>query len=112
GGKDVDVRGPEWSYGGAKLEFGARAGASSGLDLWMLDVAAGRCTQLTSDNGRTIGGAGVKIHNFDPVFAPDGSVVFASTRAGTLTLKTFQPNADLFRVGPNLDFSNPEQMTF
>src|SRR3954468_4129905 len=78
----------------------------------MLDVGAGRCTQLTSDSGRTVGGAGVKLHNFDPAFAPDGSVVFASTRAGTLTLKTFQPNADLFRVGPNLDFSNPEQMTF
>ena len=27
---------------------------------------------------------GVRVHNFDPVFAPDGSVVFASTRAGTL----------------------------
>ena len=54
----------------------------------------------------------VRVHNFDPVFAPDGSVVYASTRSGTLTLKTFLPNANLFRVGPNLDFANPEQMTF
>ena len=56
--------------------------------------------------------APVKVHNFDPVFAPDGSVVFASTRAGTLTLAKYLPNSNLYRVGPNLDFSNPEQMTF
>src|SRR5262249_4363468 len=49
---------------------------------------------------------------FDPVFAPDGSVVFASTRSGTLTQKRYLPNADLFRVGPDLNFGNPEQMTF
>src|SRR5947208_45239 len=55
---------------------------------------------------------GVRVHNFDPVFAPDGSVVFASTRAGTLTLRNFLPNSDLFRVKPDLDFSNPQQMTF
>ena len=54
----------------------------------------------------------MKVHNFDPVFAPDGSVVFASTRAGTLTLAKFLPNSNLYRVGPDLDFSNPEQMTF
>jgi mono/diheme cytochrome c family protein len=109
-GKDVDVRGPEWSYDGTKVIFAARPGAASGLDLWLLDVAGGTCRQLTNDNGRQMGG--VRVHNFDPVFAPDGSVVFASTRAGTLTLKTVLPNADLFRVGPSLDFANPEQMTF
>jgi hypothetical protein len=109
-GQDVDVRGPEWSYDGTKLVFAARPGAGSGLDLWLLDVGGGTCRQLTSDAGRAVGTT--RMHNFDPVFAPDGSLVFASTRAGTLTLKTFQPNSDLYRVGPNLDFSNPEQMTF
>jgi WD40 repeat protein len=109
-GKDVDVRGPEWSYDGSKIIFAARPGAASGLDLWLLDVAGGTCKQLTSDNGRVVNG--VRVHNFDPAFAPDGSVVFASTRAGTVTLKTFLPNSDLFRVGPSLDFSNPQQMTF
>jgi hypothetical protein len=110
-GKDVDVRGPEWSYDGAKLIFAARPGAATGFDLWELDVAGGSCKQLTTDNGRAVNG--VTVHNFDPVYAPDGSVVFASTRAGTVTLKTFLPNADLFRVlAPGLDFANPQQMTF
>jgi hypothetical protein len=110
-GKDVDVRGPEWSYDGAKVIFAARPGAASGLDLWELDVAGGTCKPLTSDAGRLV--KGVRLHNFDPVYAPDGSVVFASTRAGTVTLKRFLPNSDLFRVtAPGLDFGNPQQMTF
>ena len=90
--------------------FAARPGAASGLDLWLLDLAGGSCRQLTHDGGRQVNG--VRVHNFDPVFAPDGSVVFASTRAGSLTLKNFLPNSDLFRVKPDLDFTNPEQMTF
>jgi hypothetical protein len=109
---DVDVRGPEWSYDSTKLVFAARPGAGSGLDLWLLDMAGGTCKALTSDGGRMVPNTSVRVHNFDPVFAPDGSLVFASTRAGTLTLKTFQPNSDLWRVGPTLDFTNPEQMTF
>jgi hypothetical protein len=109
-GADVDVRGPEFSYDAKKVIFAARPGAASGLDLWLLDLSAGSCTQLTHDGGRAVNG--VRVHNFDPVFAPDGSVVFASTRAGTLTLKNFLPNSDLFRVKPDLDFSNPQQMTF
>ncbi|HEX2549993.1 MAG TPA: hypothetical protein VHK64_00240, partial [Nocardioidaceae bacterium] len=101
---------PEWSYDGRSVVFAARVGAASGLDLWLLDVAGGTCRRLTSDNGRMING--LRVHNFDPVFAPDGSVVFASTRVGTLTQKTGLPNANLYRVGPGLDFANPEQMTF
>jgi hypothetical protein len=108
----ADVRGPEWSYDGTKLVFAGRPSAASGLDLWMIDLGAGgACTQLTADGGRLQGD--VKVHNFDPVFAPNGAVVFASTRSGTWTQKTFLPNSDLFRSGPNGDFTPPiEQMTF
>jgi hypothetical protein len=108
----ADVRGPEWSYDATKLVFAARPTASSGLDLWLLDTAASpaTCTPLTTDGGRLVNG--VRVHNFDPVFAPDGNIVFASTRAGTLTLKYFRPNADLYRTRAPMDFSNPEQMTF
>jgi len=106
----VDVRGPEWSYDGTQLIFAARPSAASGLDLWVVGSDGTNCQQLTKDNGRMMGP--VKVHNFDPVFAPDGSVVFASTRSGTLTQKTYLPNSDLWRVGPGLNFSNPQQMTF
>src|SRR6185295_7675011 len=97
----ADVRGPEWSYDGSKLIFAGRGSASVGLDLYMLELVGGTCTRLTNDAGRMAGS--VRVHNFDPVFAPDGSVVFASTRAGTLTLAKYLPNSNLYRVGPSLD---------
>jgi len=107
----VDVRGPDWSYDGTKLIFAGRASQTVGLDLFMIDLGAGgACTQLTTDAGRIQGN--VRVHNFDPMFAPNGAIVFASTRSGTLTQKTFLPNSDLFRTGPNGDFGAIEQMTF
>jgi Hydrazine synthase alpha subunit middle domain/WD40-like Beta Propeller Repeat len=110
GRTDLDVRGPEWSYDGERLVFAARTGAAGGFDLWLLDVAAGSCRRLTSDDGRLAGP--VRTHNLDPVFAPDGSLVFASTRSGTLSLKRLLPATNLFRVGPTLDFGKVEQMTW
>jgi hypothetical protein len=109
-GGNVDVRGPEWSYDATKLVFAARTAATSGFDLWVLDVAGNTCRRLTNDDGRMAGP--VRTHNFDPAFAPDGSLVFASTRAGTLTLKKLLPNADLYRVGPTLDFGKVDRMTW
>ncbi len=91
---------------------------ASGLDLWLLDVAGGTCTKLTNDAGRMVGGTNVRVHNFDPVFAPDDTIVFASTRSGTLTQRNMLPNSDLFRVKPSAtgtfsyDFGSPQQMTF
>ena len=106
-----DVRGPDFSYDGTKLIFAGRASQAVGLDLFLIDLAAGgACTQLTTDAGRIQGN--VRVHNFDPMFAPNGAIVFASTRTGTLTQKTFLPNSDLFRTGPNGDFAALEQMTF
>ena len=81
-------------------------------------MAGGSCQRLTSDNGRIVNGTGIRVHNFDPVFAPDNTIVFASTRSGTQTLRTMLPNSDLFRVGPSTpgtfsyDFGSPQQMTF
>ena len=105
----ADVRGPEWSYDGSKLIFAARPNAAGGFDLYELTIG-GACTQLTHDGGTMKNG--VRVHNFDPVYAPDGTIVFASTRAGTLTLKRLLPNADLYRVAPGGDFGNPTQMTW
>jgi hypothetical protein len=110
GRTDLDVRGPEWSADGERLVFSARLGEAGGLDLWLLEPRRGACRRLTHDNGRRDGG--VRVHNFDPVFAPDGSLVFASTRAGSLTLKHRLPGSDLWRVGPDLDVARAERMTF
>src|SRR5688500_13503759 len=39
---------------------------------------------------------GVLTHDFDPAYAPDGRIVFASTRRGRRTAAALQPNADLY----------------
>jgi Hydrazine synthase alpha subunit middle domain len=112
GRSDLDIRGPEWSADATKLAFAVREGEGGGLDLWLLEnpgAAGARCRKLTSDNGRRQGP--VRVHNFDPVFAPEGSLVFASTRRGSLTLKRMLPNADLYRVGPDLNFGNVDTVT-
>ena len=81
-------------------------------------MAGATCTRLTNDNGRIVSGTNVRVHNFNPAFAPDNTIVFASTRSGTQTLRNMLPNSDLFRVAPSAaggfsyDFSSPEQMTF
>ena len=93
GRTDLDVRGPEWSYDGSRLVFAARAGAGGGFDLWLLEPAGPGCRRLSSDEGKTVGP--VRTHNLDPVFAPDGSLVFASTRSGTLSLKRLLPATSL-----------------
>jgi hypothetical protein len=112
GRSDLDIRGPEWSADASKLAFAVREGEGGGLDLWLLQnpgAAGASCRKLTSDNGRRQGP--VRVHNFDPVFAPDGSLVFASTRRGNLTLKRMLPNADLYRVGPDLNFGSVDTVT-
>ena len=106
----ADVRGPEFSYDATKVVFAGRTSATSGLDLWSVDVAGGACTRLTNDDGRMQGP--VKVHNFDPVFAPDGTIVFASSRSGSLTPRWYLPNADLFRTGSGGDFTQVQQMTW
>ena len=105
------MRGPEWSYDGTKLIFAARArraraASICGCSTWRAGPAGSSPATAAAWQD------GVRVHNFDPVFAPDGSVVFASTRAGTLTLKNLLPNATCSASGPALDFANPEQMTF
>jgi hypothetical protein len=112
GHADLDVRGPDWHPDGSKLVFAARLGDAGGLDLYELTVQAGTpgaCRRLTNSGGQRV--QGVRVHNFDPAYAPDGTIVFASTRAGTVTPKRFLPNANLFRANGG-DANNAEQMTY
>ena len=83
----VDVRGPEWSYDGTQA--GVRGAAPAPPAGWTCgcSTSARRHLPAADQRQRPAGRAPVRVHNFDPVFAPDGSVVFASTRAGTLTLE-------------------------
>lgn len=108
----VDVRSPDVRFDGTTVAFAMRTSAGEPLGVYTVGINGLNCTRVTPaapDQG------GVKIHNFDPAWAPDGSrIVFASTRGGadgpSMTRKLFQPQADIWRMDP--DGQNPEQMTF
>jgi hypothetical protein len=108
----ADVRAPEVHPDGVQIVFAMRRNAAEGLQIWKVSSDGSNCVQLTntpqSQNG-------INIHNFDPFVAPDGTIVFASTRGGPggptrSRSPGFQPQSDIWRMG--LDGSNPEQVTF
>jgi WD40 repeat protein len=112
----ADVSYPNVANDGTRVVFAARNSVAEPLGVFMVNIDGSNCQRVTpavpDQNG-------IHIHNFDPVFAPDGSaIVFASTRgkAGpTKSLVRNLPQSDLWRVsvnGQTVDQGSYEQMTF
>jgi hypothetical protein len=81
-----------------------RNSAGEKLDLYEVTLDATHTCKKVGD------GVG---HNFDPMYAPDGTLVFASSRSGTLSLKYLLPQSDLWRMAPDGagGYKPAEQMT-
>jgi hypothetical protein len=108
----VDVRGPDVRHDGVTLAFAMRTAATEPLSIYTVDIAGESCIRLTPPQADV---NGIKIHNFDPAWSPDGqSIVFASTRGGatgpSLSRKHFLPQSDIWRM--DMDGSSPERVTF
>jgi hypothetical protein len=111
----VDVSRPDVHRDGRTVVFAMRRAAAEPRQLYTVDLDGTGCTQLTDDEGET---DGILIHNFDPVWSPDGDwIVFASTRgrgggspAPSLSRRWLLPQSSLFRI--RADGSGLEQMTF
>jgi hypothetical protein len=93
-----------------------RTSASGSLDVYEITLdAAHTCTKVTDGNDRTANN--LLIHNLDPMYAPDGSLVFVSTRGRsavgpTRSLKYLLPQTDLWRLPRSGSSYGPaEQMT-
>lgn len=100
-----DVRGPTVSWDGSKLAFAARPNGSSPLVLYWANSDGSGCVPLPGIRPASDTQDGILIHDFDPAFAPDGRLVFASTRGNlvsglpsgpTRTPSALQPNANLY----------------
>ncbi|MGN6105708.1 MAG: TolB family protein, partial [Kofleriaceae bacterium] len=111
-----DIQSPNVAHDGRRIVFAGRNSASEPLGVFMVDIDGSNCQRVTPAAADS---NGLKVHNFDPVWSPDGaSIVFASTRGksgATRSRKRFLPQSDLWRVrvnGATVDQSSYEQMTF
>ncbi len=111
-----DVRGPDVSYDATKVAVALRTSATDTLDIYEVSLDAARtCTKITDGNGMSQNG--LLKHNFDPMYASDGSLVFASTRGKasigpTRSLKYLLPQSDLWRLNRSgTTYGPPEQVT-
>ncbi len=90
----IDVRRPAVSWDGTKIAFSARTGATDPWRIYVID--GGACAveptidaAPVDDGGNAVPTNGELVHNFDPTFAPDGRIVFASTRGNVMNTAAF-----------------------
>ncbi|MCW5806235.1 MAG: PD40 domain-containing protein [Deltaproteobacteria bacterium] len=114
----ADVQKPNVANDGQRVVFAARNSAAEPLGVFMVNLDGSNCQRVTPPVAQA---NGLAVHNFDPVFAPDGkAIVFASTRGipgvgPTKSRKRFLPQSDLWRVrvdGLTIDQGSYEQVTF
>ena len=104
-GGGLDVRTPAVSWDGSRIAFAARASGGEPLRLYWMNADGSACEPVPGLETPPSPG-GILVHDFDPAFAPDGRLVFASTRGNvdgavgyrgpTRTPAAMQPNANLF----------------
>ncbi len=101
----LDIRRPAVSWDGSKIAFAARSDPSQPLQIYEMDSMAKTCSKhpLNDLNMFPLPSqcssppAGLLVHNFDPSYAPDGRLVFASTRG------------NLADVQGNFDYCGPQR---
>jgi hypothetical protein len=102
----TDIRGVAVSWDAKKLAFGARAAADQPLRLYEASTNGQGCAPMQGVAAE-VSGNGILMHDFDPAYAPDGRLVFASTRGNlvhgggpTRTPSQLTPNANLYVFDP------------
>lgn len=83
------LRDPELSYDGRRVIFSWRKDIGSGSSVWEIAIDGSGLRQLTRDS---------EVNDIDPVYLPDGSVVFSSTREPKYCMCNRHLMGNLFRM--------------
>ncbi len=113
--ESADVRTPAASFDGDTIAFAVRTSAGTPLRIWTVAPDGSGCAPLDAIAPADDEEDGVLVHDLDPAFAPDGRLVFASTRGlshgrPTRTPASLAPNADLYVYDPSS--GSIRQLTF
>jgi hypothetical protein len=105
----ADVRRPMVSWDGTKIAFSARSTAGDPLAVYEMNASGTTCARhplnQTTLPAQCAGAAnGTLIHNFDPAYAADGRIVFASTR-GNLAFA----QGNFSYCGPQMTAADPSK---
>ncbi|GMV14017.1 MAG: hypothetical protein AMXMBFR56_22410 [Polyangiaceae bacterium] len=105
----ADVRRPMVSWDGKRIAFGARSAASEPYKVYVMNADGSACAPEpiinappTDNTGAPVPDNGELIHNFDPAFAPDGGIVFTSSRGNILAGHMFP--------GPQRSAADPSKL--
>jgi hypothetical protein len=128
----ADIRRPSVSWDGKLIAFAARASATDPLEIYQMNADGSSCAKIDAIDSGATSGNGLLIHNFDPVYSPQGDdgkmrIVFASTRGNTNNPGAYdysgpqrtpsdptKPNSDLYVLepAPNGALTQIRQLTY
>jgi Tol biopolymer transport system component len=78
---------PSWSPDSRQIVYASDAGSAGIYDLYVVDADGGEPVNITDDSV-----FGNFSNNINPVWLPDGRILFASDRAGSLDLYVINPD--------------------
>ncbi|MGH2570810.1 MAG: hypothetical protein ACRDGR_06270 [bacterium] len=96
----ASVSDPCVSFDGKRILFSLRPPGASDRNIWEIDADGSNLRQVTSGGG----------HDFDPLYLPDGKILFTSSRAGEMDEYNHSPSEHLHRCNP--DGSGLERISF
>jgi hypothetical protein len=96
----ASVSDPCVSFDGTKILFSMRPPGASDRNIWEIDADGGNLRQITSGGG----------HDFDPLYRPDGKILFTSSRDDEMDEYNHSPAERLYVC--NHDGSAMERISF
>jgi hypothetical protein len=96
----ASVSDPCVSFDGTKILFSMRPPGASDRNIFELNADGSGLRQVTSGGG----------HDFDPLYLPNGKIIFTSSRGGEMDEYNHSPSEHLYSC--NADGSNVERISF